>query len=65
MGECYTTGHEYQPESSDDQQPELIKTSSENTNVFEIIHQKDTEKHSFATSEQAVWWKENLIKGRY
>lgn len=56
LGECYTTGHEYKPESSDNESPELIKTSSENTNVFEIVHQKDDEKHSFSTTQQVVWW---------
>ncbi|CAI4798305.1 AQG_2a_G0050330.mRNA.1.CDS.1 [Saccharomyces cerevisiae] len=54
LGECYTTGHEYKPESSDNESPELIKTSSENTNVFEIVHQKDDEKHSFSTTQQVV-----------
>ena len=54
LGECYTTGHEYKPESSDNESPELIKTSPENTNVFEIVHQKDDEKHSFSTTQQVV-----------
>ena len=53
LGEGYTTGHEYKPEGSDDEVPELVKTSSENTNEFEIIH-KDNEKHSSSTSEKAV-----------
>ena len=54
LGDCYTTGHEYEPEGSDDEPPELNKTSSENTKIFEIVHQKDNEKHSFTTSEQVA-----------
>ncbi|CAI4772673.1 BAK_1a_G0050330.mRNA.1.CDS.1 [Saccharomyces cerevisiae] len=52
LGECFTSGHEYKPESSDDELPELTKTSSENTKVFEIVHQKDNEKESSTSSEQ-------------
>ncbi|CAD6648591.1 BAH_G0050100.mRNA.1.CDS.1 [Saccharomyces cerevisiae] len=52
LGECFTSGHEYKPESSDDELPELTKTSSENTKVFETVHQKDNEKESSTSSEQ-------------
>ncbi|CAD6643708.1 XXYS1_4_G0031210.mRNA.1.CDS.1 [Saccharomyces cerevisiae] len=52
LGGCFTSGHEYKPESSDDELPELTKTSSENTKVFEIVHQKDNEKESSTSSEQ-------------
>ncbi|CAI4036489.1 hypothetical protein SMKI_15G3360 [Saccharomyces mikatae IFO 1815] len=54
LGGSYTTGQEYNPESSDDDLPELAKTSSENTKVFEIVHQKENEKESATSSEKAV-----------
>ncbi|CAI4790123.1 AVB_G0050400.mRNA.1.CDS.1 [Saccharomyces cerevisiae] len=54
LGECFTSGHEYKPESSDDELPELTKTSSENTKVFEIVHQKDNEKESSTSSEKQI-----------
>ena len=54
LGECFTIGHEYKPESSDDELPELTKTSSENTKVFEIVHQKDNEKESSTSSEKQI-----------
>ena len=54
LGEGYTTGHEYRPEGSDDEIPELVKTSSENTNEFEIVHHKNNEKQSSTASEKAA-----------
>ncbi|CAI4047837.1 hypothetical protein SUVZ_12G2730 [Saccharomyces uvarum] len=53
LGEGYTTGHEFRPDGSDEEMPELAKTSSENTNEFEIVHQKQDEKNSSTASERA------------
>ena len=52
LGEGYTTGHEFRPDGSDEEVPELVKTSSENTNEFEIVHHKQDEKNSSTASER-------------
>ena len=53
LGEGYTTGHEFRSEGSGEEVPGLAKTSSENTNEFEIVHQKQDEKNSSVVSERA------------
>ena len=57
LGKGYTTGHEFRPDGSGDETPELAKTSSENTIEFEIVSSK-------ARWKQVIYrqWKSWLMK---
>ncbi|CAI4048302.1 hypothetical protein SUVZ_12G3920 [Saccharomyces uvarum] len=53
LGEGYTSGQKFRPDGSDEEVPELAKTSSENTIEYEIVHQKQDEKNSSTASKRA------------